>query len=173
MCGFDRCTTVPRSFLALLSFPAFDTNAHTCSLAKCDKRITRRDFVLHQPQPPTTTTIKHKTFGTQKLKECNSHISLLMLPFKRLPALTLPPTHLLLCPHLFFSLLNVYFSSVLKIWHTVYPGDSPRVSKAQISPSTTSIYFPLSCAVWFIRYWDGWLCVCFFSFFFYGLNPNS
>lgn len=50
-CGFDRWTTVPCSLLALLPFPAFDTNAHTCSVGKCDKRTTRMgvlfSFVQH------------------------------------------------------------------------------------------------------------------------------
>lgn len=159
MCGFDRRTTVPCSLLALLPFPAFDTNAHTCSVGKCDKRITRRVFFCPTPNPLSTPlNIWHTETKGMRFPHLSADTALRTLAgsdsasYSRLSAF----------PSV-FSFLHVYVSCVLCILGI-------PLDQAKLRSHPRRLQYSFHCpALYDSFFWEGCLCV----FYFEGLTSCS
>lgn len=166
MCSFDRCTTVPCSLLALLPFPAFDTNAHTCSFSKCDKRITWRVFVQHQT--PTPYSIKHlahrnwrNVIPTFFWWCCPSNTCQLWLCFLLISVRL----------SLLFFLFFMFIFHLCRRFDTQCMLGTPLES-AKLRSHPRRLQYTFHCPALYDSFTAG-KAGCVFFFFFYGLNPNS
>lgn len=152
MCGFDRCTTVSRSLLALLPFPAFDTNAHTCSVGKCDKRITRRVFVQHQPPLHSIKHLAHRNrrnaIPTSLCWRCLSNTCWLWLCFLLIP----------FCLRLSFPVFMFNFNLCRRFGTVCILGTPLGLPKLRSHPRRLQYYFHCP-ALHDSFFWESWLCV--------------
>lgn len=96
------------------------------------------------------------------MKECNTHVPLLMPPLKHLLSLSRLPTHPRLPLLRPFSLPGVYFSSGQTIRQILYPGDSSWVIRAQTATTKTNIFFIVLHSM--IHFLQSYLCVFLFLF---------